>query len=715
MSENIKTINSSTLDTNYVFRDWHQQQKKRRRSIFNRHKNIETQKRYLLIGAPNVGKSTFFNKITTATAMVSNIDRMTNSDTIGKFKNSPSNLLIDLPGIYNLSHPIDEEMVVAHEIFHEQFNKLVNIIAAPSLRRDLLLTIQLVESGKLSTVAINMVDEVPKNSINAKKMKHYLNGVDVILVQANRNKNINKVEKSIIQNKPVDAFFKIYPQKIENLIQEIIPHIPARTISQRYYALMFLEGNQFMMNAFMKKYANAYNSIMKILKQHDVNLLAQQIIKARNQYIEMIIENCVKVNHKKSISFQYKSKKIDHHLLKKWIGIPAFILLMIFIYFVSFGPWTGGYLQDRLDYVLNNLFIQKVLNEKLFGYLNQNADKVSYWFAHMFTDGLLTGFFTILTFVPVLIILFLCVNLMQQVGVLSRVSVLLDEMLERFGISGRSVITLLTGFGCTVPAIMMARSSNSKKERLISILITPLVICSARAIVLSFVSNAIFGNQWGWVGLIVFIFLSGLLALLLGLVLSKTMFRKTKSFFIVEMVKWRKPDFAVITKVIWLQIKEFWKSAALFITLASLCIWLLLHLEFNHNVIITNDTNIDQSVLASISKGINYVLYPIGFYNSDGWKMTASLISAFPAKEIALTNLNLLFPNGDVSNFFNSHIAMGLSYLTMIMFYTPCSAAVATMHKESNWKLTFTHIGMSLTIAYSLAVIVYWFTFACLA
>jgi ferrous iron transport protein B len=271
----------------------------------------------LLIGAPNVGKSTFFNKITTSTAMVSNIDRMTNNDMAGRFRHNQSNYLIDLPGIYNLSHPIDEEIIVAHEIFHEQFNKVINVISASSIRRDLLLTIQLIESGKLSTLAINMIDELPKNSINVKKLKHYLNNVDIVLTQANRSKGIHKVEKSILNKKPVDSLLKIYPKHIEELINEIAIHIPNRTIAQRYYALMFLEGNQFVLSAFKKYYANAYRTIMDILKNKNIDVIATQITKARNDYIETIMNSCVKTQHKNKIDNRFNKKRIDHYLLKK--------------------------------------------------------------------------------------------------------------------------------------------------------------------------------------------------------------------------------------------------------------------------------------------------------------------------------------------------------------------------------------------------------------
>jgi ferrous iron transport protein B len=338
MSVNIKTLNSSLTDTNNIFRDWHEDQKKRRRSFFKHKKKVNIRNRYLLIGAPNVGKSTFFNKITTSTAMVSNIDRMTNDDIVGKFRRTPSNYLIDLPGVYNLSHTIDEEMVVAHEIFHEQFHKVLNVIAASSIRRDLFLTIQLVESGKLSTVAINMIDELSKNAINTRKLKSYLNNVNIVLTQANRNRGIRKVEKSILHKRTVDPVLKIYPTYIEELINKISIHIPNRMISQRYYSLMVLENNHFVLTALKKKFPNAYKNIMNILKNVDLKKTSESIIDARNKYIEQIMNDCIRVPAKHIVDKRFSSKRIDHYLLKRWIGIPAFVLLMFVTYFLAFGP-----------------------------------------------------------------------------------------------------------------------------------------------------------------------------------------------------------------------------------------------------------------------------------------------------------------------------------------------------------------------------------------
>jgi ferrous iron transport protein B len=249
--------------------------------------------------------------------MVSNIDRMTNDDTVGRFRKNKSNCLIDLPGIYNLSHPIDEEIVVAHEMFHEQFNKIVNIIAAPSINRDLFLTIQLIETGKLSTVAINMADELGDKVINLKKMKQYLNGVDVILTQANRNVGMDKVEKSVNKSKSISPILNIYPKHIEELIQKISPYIPNRSISPRFYALMLLENNQFVKLALEKYYINAYKKIQLILKNANLKSIIHEISEARKSFIEKILKDCVHTSHHHIIKNNFRDHKVDRYLLKK--------------------------------------------------------------------------------------------------------------------------------------------------------------------------------------------------------------------------------------------------------------------------------------------------------------------------------------------------------------------------------------------------------------
>ena len=285
----------------------------------------------------------------------------------------------------------------------------------------------------------------------------------------------------------------------------------------------------------------------------------------------------------------------------------------------------GGSLKDLFDEFLNGVVSEKGLKP-----LFLDVFHASEWTTDLFVSGIFGGFFAVLTFLPTIIILFTLVNLIQQIGVISRLSALLDRTFEHFGLSGRSVVNLITGFGCNVPSVMMARSSNSKKEKIVSIIISPFISRSARAIVYSFICNLIMGATFGWMGMIGLMLFSAIIALTIGLIFSKTMFRKQKSFFMIEMVDWRKPDFVVIFKNVWLEIKSFVKKIIIIILIANFLIWLFLHLSINGAIM---DDKIDESLLAYAGKGINYLMFPFGgnsihgwVNNPNGWKMTVSLI-----------------------------------------------------------------------------------------
>ncbi len=687
---------------NLIFNDWHDSKERDKAN----EKIVRVSNNILLIGAPNVGKSTFFNKITNGTVAVSNIDRLTVSNSVAKLKKDKSINIVDLPGIYNLSHPIDEELVVAHELAHERFSKIANIIGAQSIERDLFLTLQIAETGLLSNLVINMVDEVDKSQLLVNKLSKYLNNINISLCQANKSIGLQQVTKGFIKNNPVEPNVVKYSSNIETLIKKISSILPHTKISKRYYAIMLLENNEYVHQRLANKQKETYIKIKQILKNVDLDKISNEILTTKKIYIKKIIKDCFKSFDKYLDKNKAKQYKFDKKILKKWIGIPAFFLLLILIYYITFGPYMGGSVKDYFDKFLNDIVADQWLN-KLFDQMGANT-----FVKGLFVDGVFKGFFAVLSFTPTLIILFTLVNIIQQIGILSRASILLDDALGKFGISGRSVITLLTGFGCNVPAIMMARSSSSKKERIISVLISPFIVCSARTMVIYFVCNAILSPTYGWMLMIFLIFFSGLVALIMGLVFSKTLFRKVKSFFMIEMVDWRKPDFLVIFKLVWLELKEFIKKAGLIIVAANFLIWLFLHLGPNGTLA---DENIEQSLLGYFSKGINYILYPCGFYNDDGWKLTASLITAFPAKEIAITNLGLLFPDG-FSSYFDApaHIAQGLSYIFILMFYLPCAATISAIKKESNWRYLFIHLGSSISISYILGIIVYWISYGIL-
>ena len=670
---------------------------------------------YLLIGTPNVGKSTFFNKVSKSTANVSNIDRLTTSSTVGKIKKHKNKVIVDLPGIYNLSHPIDEEVVVAKQICDSKFKKIINIIGAQSIQRDLLLSIQAIETGLMSTLIINMVDEVNHESLDIDKFSKCLSNIKIIKVMANKNVGIKESINSILKDKTVDPKVVIYDQLTESCVEKISKILPDSKISKRFYALMILENNRYVIEAVKNQLKDNYQRIQDILDKHKDIDFTTSLRNQRIEFVEKILNKCIKKlpdkNYFQKIN-KTRQRKIDRVILNGLVGVPLLILLLLAIYYLSFGPYAGGTLQKLLsEDFFENIVCAKWLNTLFLDIFHANQ-----WTTELFVNGIFSGFFTIISFCVPIIILFTLVNLIQQVGIISRISILLDRTFDKFGLSGRSVVNLMTGFGCNVPSILMARSSNSKKEKVISILISPFISCSARAIVFSTICNMIFGMSLGWIGVTLLLLTSGLVALLVGLFFSKTMFRKHKSFFFVEMVDWRKPDIVVIFKNVWFQLKDFIVKTATILLIANFIIWLFSHV--GPNGLLTSD-QINQSLFSYMAYGLNYLMYPfgtntsLGFVgNPDGWKMTLSLVTAFPAKEIALSNMTTLFGSTEAfQTFIRSNVPIGISYMVILLLYLPCTATISIMRKEGNWKLVFIHIGTSLTISYVLGLIAYWVSF----
>ena len=670
---------------------------------------------YLLIGTPNVGKSTFFNKVSKSTANVSNIDRLTTSSTVGKIKKHKNKIIVDLPGIYNLSHPIDEEVVVAKEICDSKFKKIINIIGAQSIQRDLLLSIQAIETGLMSTLIINMVDEVNHESLDIDKFSKCLSNIKIIKIMANKNVGIKESINSILKDKTVDPIVVKYDQLTESCVEKISKILPDSKISKRFYALMILENNRYVIEAVKNQLKDNYQKIQDILDEHKDIDFTTSLRNQRIEFIEKILNKCIKKlpdkNYFQKIN-KTRQRKVDRVILNGWVGVPLLILLLLAIYYLSFGPYAGGTLQKLLsEDFFENIVCAKWLNTLFLDIFHANQ-----WTTELFVNGIFSGFFTIISFCVPIIILFTLVNLIQQVGIISRISILLDRAFDKFGLSGRSVVNLMTGFGCNVPSILMARSSNSKKEKVISILISPFISCSARAIVFSTICNMIFGMSLGWIGVTLLLLTSGLVALLVGLFFSKTMFRKHKSFFFVEMVDWRKPDIVVIFKNVWFQLKDFIVKTATILLIANFIIWLFSHV--GPNGLLTSD-QINQSLFSYMAYGLNYLMYPfgtntsLGFVgNPDGWKMTLSLVTAFPAKEIALSNITTLFGSTEAfQTFIRLNVPIGISYMVILLLYLPCTATISIMRKEGNWKLVFIHIGISLTISYVLGLIAYWVSF----
>lgn len=690
-------------------------------NVFAKHHFFANKDTYLLIGTPNVGKSTFFNKVSTGTSEISNFDRLTVAPNYGKIKKNKSKTIVDLPGIYNLSHPFDEEITVANFLIKEKFNKIINIIGATSIQRDLLLSIQAIETGLVSTIVINMVDEVNKTKLDINRLSKLLGNIKIVLAQANKNIGISEATNSIFKDNVVNSKVVKYDQVIENCIDQISKILPESNLSKRFLSLMILEKNHIIIDYLKTKIGSKYNRIQAIINKYKNIDFVDLLRSKRIEFVNDLLNKCLLFDDKKVTYFNKhenkKQRKFDRAILNGWIGIPLIVFLILIIYYLSFGPYAGGTLQT----LFYDEFLTKIVNHKwltdLFSKLfHPETNAVGEWALQLFTEGIFNGLFVVISFCIPITILFILINLIQQIGVMSRISVLLDQAFSKFGLSGRSVVNLLTGFGCNVTSILMMRSSNSKKERMISLLIAPFISCSSRTIVFLTISAITFSISLGWLYVAFLLFMSGIIALLIGLSFSKTMFRKSKSFFLVELVSWKKPDFAVIFKSVLLQLKSFIVKATTFILIANFIIWLFTHTGPSGILL---DDKIDISFFGYIARGLNYLMYPLGgnsqhgyVGNNEGWKMTLSLITAFPAKEIALGNISILFAGQEnFRNFVTQNMPIAISYMTIFLLYIPCAATISVLRKEGGWKLLFIHLSLSISISYLLGILSYWITY----
>jgi len=654
---------------------------------------------YLLAGNPNVGKSTFFNFMTQSHVHVGNYSGVTVEKRVHHIKNYSGANLVDLPGAYNVSPSSEDEGVVTYSILNESYNGIVNIIDSTHLRRNLHLTVQLLELGVPTLLVFNLKDALRSNGyvIDVEKMSSKLKS-NAIAVSA-RERNSEDQKKVVHELKNLQVFKSIeldYHPIIKWGLQRIHDLLRYDTIQvkKKWLALQLLEGNEG-----VYKYLNLFKQarIREVVKEVEDKIIEDgvafslkgAIFNTRREYINNLVDEClIKVEEKEHS--KYFNQKIDKLLTHPAWGIPVFFIVMLMIYQVSFGTFlgVGALFTGYFEWFWENILVN---------YLGQSLEflGVSGFAYGLIIDGIMAGVGGVLIFLPQIIVLFFMLALLEGTGYMARVSIVMDRFLSKFGFNGKSIVPIITGFGCTVPAIMATRTIADKKERILTILTIPFISCSARLPIYVIFISIFFDKYRAFVMLGIYL-LGILVTLLSAKLLSLSYFKGSGSDFILEVPPYRMPQIRTVFYQAFEKAKRFIKKAGTFILVGSILLWLLSNIG-------TTGINIspEDSFLSNIAGFISPVFAPLGF---GDWQATSSLLSGFLAKEVVVSSLEILYM-GDIALGFTTLSA--LTYVVFASLYIPCIATVATIKSETNSnKWTLFSVVYPFVVAYLVALIV---------
>ncbi len=654
-----------------------------------------------LVGNPNSGKTTLYNKLTKSRSRVGNWAGVTVERKDGKFhyKNHLVNVT-DLPGIYSLSPYSQEEVISRNFIFDERPDVIVNIVDATNLERNLYLTSQLLETNTKVIVALNMIDvlEESKKHIDVKELEKSL-GCKVIPISASKNINITVLIDEIVSGD--------YP-------------MPASSILESSYLYKYIAEINYITNfdtlistKLLEDDIEAQKFVKKRLDEDTVDNINEVVQNAKNYFkepMDMVIADeryknivslCKKVLTVDDTNKETITDKVDKILTHKFFAIPIFLLCMYLVFAVTFGP-IGTFLLESAEYLVDDVILTFVEN-------TLNALNASDWVISLFTEGIIPGVGMILTFLPQILILFLFLTILEDSGYMARAAFIMDNFLRRFGLSGKAFVPMLMGFGCTVPAIMATRTLESERDRRLAIILTPFMSCGARLQVYIVFAAIFFPNNTSFVVFSLYI-LGIIVAILSGLLLKVTVLKGEVETFIMELPPYRMPSFKNLVLNLWDKAKGFIYKAGTILLVAAIFIWVLQRFTFDF----TMTSSADESILASIGKFIAPVFTPLGF---GEWRATVSLLTGLIAKEAVISSLSILYTATEsldatkeltIALSQNFTRASSLSYMTFVLLYTPCVVAFATTKREmASWKWTMFTVGYQTVVAYIFSFIVY--------
>ena len=653
---------------------------------------------YALVGNQNCGKTTLFNQLTGANQHVGNFPGVTVDRKDGTIKGYSNTNVTDLPGIYSMSPYSSEEIVSRNFVLNEHPKAIINIVDATNIERNLYLTMQLLEMDIPMVVALNMMDEVIGNygSIDVNTMEALL-GVPVIPISAAKNEGVDEVIRHALhvakyQERPLRQDFcdksdhdGAVHRCIHAVIHLIEDHAEEAKLPVRFAATKAIEGDPLILEQ-LKLDQNELDMLEHIVQQMETEREVDRsaaIADMRFDFIERLCEQTV-VKPKESKE-RVRSEKIDKILTGKYTAIPCFIGIMVLVFYLTFNV-IGAFLQGILE-----MGIDQLSRMAEAGLIALNVNDV---IRSLVIDGIFTGVGSVLSFLPIIVTLFFFLSMMEDSGYIARVAFVMDKLLRKIGLSGRSIVPMLIGFGCTVPAVMATRTLTSERDRRMTILLTPFMSCTAKLPIYAFFVSTFFPGKGGLImsGLYV---LGIVVGILIAFLYRGTLFKGEPVPFVMELPNYRLPGAKNVAQLLWEKAKDFLQKAFTVILMATIVVWFLQSFDLHLNLV----ENSADSILAIIAGALVPILRPLGL---GDWRICTALISGFMAKESVVSTLEVLFGGGIASVL--TPLSAGV-LLVFSLLYTPCVAAVASVKRELGAKWAVGMVFWQCLIAWVVAII----------
>ena len=669
-----------------------------------------------LAGNPNCGKTTLFNEITGSKQHVGNWPGVTVEKKEGKYKKDKEMTIVDLPGIYSLSPYSAEEIVARNYIVEEKPDVLINIIDGTNIERNMYLTLQILETGIPTVVALNMMDEVESSGtkIDIDKISKAL-GVKVVPIVARNGKNIDLLMNEVKKvSKEKNKELNIYSKDVEDFLADILSQINDndnlnQRVNPRWRSIKLLEEDPIESEKLSSDMKNKIEPIVSKANEKLNGDAEGEIADQRYKFISNVVSKSVQKQVKKDGSrVETTSDKIDKILTNRIIAIPAFLVIMYGLFKITFGEGPLG-IGVWLQTIVGDFWDGPLTETILTSIENMGASE---WALSLVGDGILAGLGGVISFLPQILVLFLLMSILEDSGYMARVAFVMDKLFRRFGLSGKSFIPLLMGFGCSVPAVMASRTLENERDRKITIAITPFMSCGAKLpIYLMFAATLFAGSNQTVV--VYSIYMLGLVvAVISALILSKFVFKGEASNFIMELPQYRIPTLRSVLIHAWEKVKGFVIKAGTIILGSTILIWFL------SNFNLGGMCEMEDSILATIGRSIQWIFAPLGFGN---WKASVAVVTGWIAKENIVSTFGVLYGASDaiaeaamegsaaipgVAAAFTK--AAAFSYMAFNLLCMPCFAAVGAIKKEmGNWKDTLKTIGFQMLVAWIVAFIVY--------